>query len=540
MFETTYRQEQPTSQDNFGYHQDFMLHSPSGIEHDVRYTSGFVSETIPDVSFHIANALSTYGDTSGEPYSVSTAVDRTTSRVSDAHNANNASETGLALALQNAQDASFSLSNELTSTPSALCGYFFKEVITLYCAWDGQSNHMRFLLENMWQKSASLYHTIQSMAAACLADDFPQLSSVAAREHTNALACLRDQSGSIAATEDNLLSLMLLGQTASWHSPNDLAIERFRTIQNALDKYYRGSRQDETSSFFNDAMNYWAMLLAFLTDDENLADEDGNDPIIGPESPSGFSLPHPICGTARDIVKTLADVGTLVFRFRKQMSTMKFMSEEDVRYFRDSLGKARRLERVLLEYTPTDPSRVLDPGDPRTPLMHFHHINEAYRCTGLLQLYRVFPDMLTQRYRPWSKEDLLNPQLATETPTEEQRNLWLTKLAMHILGHLREIPFESRTRSVQPFIFVAVSSELRLNPGADFQGGNMSHFFIEVARARKFVSSRLSAYMHILPLRKVRVIFELVTSMWAELDAGKSNIYWVDFAFQKRLGTIMG
>ena len=539
IFETTYRQDQTDLQPHSHEYQGFRLNGEQATETEKHFLSAFSPTNFPGLAFDMdistlpddnfskefLNEVSTVRSSVGDQ-----AIDQSTAIV-----------LGNDASAREMSQASISLPKELTNTPSALCGYFFKEVITLYCAWDSRSNHMRFLLEKLWQSSAPLYHTILSMAAACLADDFPHLSSIAAKEHSNALAYLRNDSGSIGTTEDQLLSLMLLGQTASWHSPEDLAIERFKKLQTALDTWYRGSRHDATSSFFSDAMNYWAMLLAFLTDSGDLS-EDGVEVVVRPESLPSCSLPHPICGTAREIARTLASLGALIFRFRKRMSTMNFMSEKDVRYFQESFDKAEKLERTLLEYVPTDPGMVLDPGDPRTPLLHFHHINEAYRCTGLLQLYRVFPDLLTRRYRPWNKEELLKPQPAVGIPSEEQRNLWLTKLAMHILGHLREIPFESRTRSVQPFIFVAVSSELRLNPGGAVANveGDVSHFFIEVARARKFVSSRLSAYMHILPLRKVRVIFELVTSMWAEIDAGRPSVYWVDVAFQKRLGTLMG
>lgn len=64
---------------------------------------------------------------------------------------------------------------ELFNIPTTLSEYFFREVIALYCSWDSKSNVMRTIVENMWQSFEALYHAIQTMAAACLPNDFPRL-----------------------------------------------------------------------------------------------------------------------------------------------------------------------------------------------------------------------------------------------------------------------------------------------------------------------------------------------------------------------------
>ncbi|KAM5349541.1 hypothetical protein ACJ41O_006046 [Fusarium nematophilum] len=436
---------------------------------------------------------------------------------------------------------------ELFNLPNALSEYFFREVITLYCSWDSKSNVMRNIVENMWQSSGALHHTIQSMAAACLSEDFPHLLAVARQEHVQALQLIQNKVPS-AQKQAMLLSSMLLGHTSSWLSPHNLATEMFRASNSILDDITAETGDCAGLSFFNDTMDYWAMLLVYLTDRQQLGDYH-RDSSVGPTDPTKWIEPHPYSGISHDMIRTLTDTGSLIFQYRKHMAKVKFMTEKDLDVFRAALREARRLERILLAHRAPDLSQVKDPGDPKTPLKHLELMDEAYRCTGLLQLYRVFPDLLNERYAPWNKDDILRPLPAQRTPTMLERQTWLTKFAMHILGILRDISFESRTRSVQPFIMVAVSSELRRDPqhlhlpsssSAEMDLFSIDHASIEVARARKFVGSRLAAYTHILPLRKSRVIFELINHVWSALDAGEEDVYWLDIAYEKNLGTMMG
>ncbi|KAJ0372972.1 hypothetical protein COL26b_008849 [Colletotrichum chrysophilum] len=352
---------------------------------------------------------------------------------------------------------------------------------------------MRNIIETSWQSSGALYHTIQSMSAACLSEDFPHLLPVARREHLQALELLR-QDSLPTHKQAMLLASQLLGHTSSWLTPQNLATDMFRTSCDILQDIMLETGRDATISFFSDTMDYWAMLLAYLTDSHQLGGYDRNSP-FGPAESTKSDEPHPYSGISRDTVKILADIGVLVFQYRKRISKVKFLTENDI------------------------------------------------------DLYRVFPDLLNERYAPWDKDYLLRPLPSDKTPTAQERQTWLTKLAMHILGILREIPFESRTRSAQPFIMVACSSELRRNPqhlrSASVAVGDLDVLAIdpasiEVARARKFVLSRLAAYTHILPLRKSRVISELIDQIWSASDSGSTDVYWLDVAHEKNLGTMMG
>ncbi|KAG8672003.1 hypothetical protein FPOAC2_05369 [Fusarium poae] len=425
--------------------------------------------------------------------------------------------------------------------PTALSEYFFSEVIPLYCVWDSKMNIMRNIAETMWQSSGALHHTIQSMAAACLSENFPHLLPVARQEHSRALVYIKNKTAVPGQKQAMTLATTFLGHTSSWINPDNLAPDMYQTSWDMLDEMITDNGSSATS-FFDSTMDYWAMLLAYLTDGQNLrASRKQSPPATARQE--RMVEPHPYCGISNGVIKILRDIGIIIFHYRKGMSKINFMTEEHVDVFRHSLREARRLERVLLAYRPPDLSQIKDPGDPQTPLKHLELMDKAYRCTGLLQLYRVFPDLLNERYTPWDKEKILQPLPRTKSPTIEERQTWLTELALHVITILETIPFESHTRSAQPFIMVAVSSELALSSKqTPLEDGfeSLDHLPFRVTKARKFLASRLSAYTRILPLQKTRAISQLINDIWAILDAGQTQVYWLDVAYEKKMGTMFG
>jgi hypothetical protein len=436
---------------------------------------------------------------------------------------------------------------QLGNLPTALSDFFIREVIPLYCAWDSQTNLMRVVAESAWQSSKVLYHTMQSMSAACLTSVFPELSTTAIQERLIALQCLdEDEPSSAEYVEARLLATVLLCHTASWHDPGNLAKERYHLTQRRVLEWSSaaGTQSKPMVKFFQTAVDYWGMLLSFFTDVSGIPDPN---PLAGPSEPSNQSVLHPFVGMAGETVKTLTDVGNLVSQYRSRASSIRFITEDDMNFFKKKIREARCLEKRLLAYTPADTSKIQDTGDPRTTLGHLAKIDEAYRCVGLLQIYRVFSDLLAERYNPWDANHIYSARPPSKAPSKAEKDYWLTNLALYTLELLRDIPFESRSRCIQPLILVAISSELRRMPQdvtllatADEESRHEGQSIIELAQARNFVKSRLSAYADVLPLRKVSNILELVTSIWSALDEGELDVYWLDICTRKQLNTLIG
>lgn len=443
--------------------------------------------------------------------------------------------TGLELAAKLVVLPKMPISRKIGTIPEMLVPHFFKEIVPLYSCFDSELSSIRVLFQRLWQSSEPLFHLMQSMSAACLVEQFPHMGPIAVKEYCDSWRSLQNILGGKEAGADTSLALILLGQTASWHQPTNLAPACHRAATSAVKETYKAAHQD--LDFFIPALDYWGMLLAFLTDEFEL--QSSHDP--NSMSPPRV-LPHPFSGTSHATVRTLSHIGSLILRYKKQISSMIFMTEADIRAFRRALAEAQTLEEALLLYQAKECYWLSGTGDERTNLKDLKNIDEAYRCVGLLQLYRVFPDLLIRRYRPWSKDELLNPPEPSKIPTPMERGHWLTCLALHTIELLRAIDFSSRTRCVQPFILVATSSELQFvtQQSQNEASNDISEFDLSIAAARQFIRVRLSAYTHILPLRKVRVINDLISAIWEEIDAGNKNAYWLDVALKKNMATMMG
>lgn len=220
-------------------------------------------------------------------------------------------------------------------------------------------------------------------------------------------------------------------------------------------------------------MDHWAMLHAFLTDSQQL-DNYKFMPAMEPLNHSATTDPHPYSGISSGVIQMILETGTLVYQDRMTVSRTKFLASADLDAFTSSLQHARQLERRLLNYFPPQISHFHDSTciQPHTCLSHLTLMDEAYRCAALAQLYRVFPDLLSERYGPWDKGKLLKAIPAMKDPTPVVCQAWLTSLALHTLDLFKAIPFESKTLSAQPFIMVAASSELYVDSSTNNSASN--------------------------------------------------------------------
>ena len=232
------------------------------------------------------------------------------------------------------------------------------------------------------------------------------------------------------------------------------------------------------------------------------------------------------------------------------MRQRPFMTEGDMEQMNKDIRTALVLEARLQELSFPEESAIMDPKDLETPVAHFLKIAECYRCTGLLQLYRVFPDL----YQSKGTEKFPSPG-EPDASDGLVPGGFLTGLAMRVGDLLNSIPVESRTRCVQPFLLVAVAGELRVpiftfEPNHSFLSRQIhsseegcvqpSPTAIEVLQGRKFVMSRLSLFEHILPAKPIRQMLDVVTETWRRMDEGSEDIYWMDIMMEKGWETIMG
>ncbi|KAJ5373877.1 Aflatoxin biosynthesis regulatory protein [Penicillium concentricum] len=297
-----------------------------------------------------------------------------------------------------------SISRPLNNPSWTLIEYYFKEVAALFSSYDSQMNPFRTTVSRLWGSSLAMCRTMQSMAAATLVTEFPQFGPMGRR--------MRDEAIDIITREEviddkSLLALLMLGQTASWHDPNDLGISFFNLLRKQLNTIASSShspgfglpKNDSNNyRFFEEALIYWEMLLSFVADNDTMVLSDNS----RTASSTGESfvlqrVPHPWTGIARDTQFTVHEVGQLVRRERKRIHSRRFTSQDDITRAQLAIEKARELEERLLGLAHPSEAEIVSPGDDDTPVWHLLTMAEAYRCVGLMQLYRVFPDLLHNR-----------------------------------------------------------------------------------------------------------------------------------------------
>lgn len=476
------------------------------------------------------------------------------------------------------------------SSSWTLIEYYFKEVAALFSSYDSQMNPFRTTVSRLWGSSLAMCRTMQSMAAATLVHDFPQFGPMGLKMRSEAVEILNKEA-TTALDDKSLLALLMLGQTASWHDPKDLGISYFNLLRKNLNTISYGRSAGNYSytknyQFFEEALVYWGMLLSFVTDNDSLSANattpDTEDSIV-PQR-----MPHPWTGIARDTHSIVQEVGRLVRRERARIRSQRFTSQEEIAQAQRAIDHAQQLEQRLLDLAHPAEAEVISPGDDDTPVWHLLTMAEGYRCTGLIQLYRVFPDLLRHRlaqhsnratqpfysdtiiqesgfengfctFTPSPNNDDSNPaandnNTTAKAPSSRDYNTWLTEFALTTISRLRTIPMESRTRCVQPFLFVASSSELRLprmphthcpnsSPTSktnDNKRESTSSRTVEVLRTRKFVLGRLTSYLHVLPPKPINVCLQLVREVWRRMDEGQENLYWMDVMIEKGWETTMG
>lgn len=443
----------------------------------------------------------------------------------------------------------------LDDIESVLVQHYFKDVCGLFSSFDSMLNPFRTTIGRIFQDSSAIYYAIQSMAAAHLANTFPNMTAVGIEMQRKACDSLQAelplvQSGQASSTM-TFLSIILLGLTTCWHESSELGEDFLTTARSLiLPKLLCNSEREEVqreTQFFEESLIYWEMLMGFVTQDA-MAFSSGPvlrsrvDPKKAPpvaRNRDGQIVPHPWTGIAPTVQMLFAEVGRLVRRER----LLHMSGATDIRQRQDNLLNAATLEEDLLAAEYPMAEELADPGDERTAKRDFVVIAEAYRCAGLLELYRVFPSILRKRLGTdkftWAdKAEFEFPVPRFETPYEDtDTKLWINSLALHILEELESLPSSTGTCCLQPILLVTAASELRFVSSLDYFDVYAND--AKVLQARDFVDRRLHEYAMRLPAKPIRTAIEIVKESWRRLDDGQ-DVFWIDVMVEKGWHTVMG
>lgn len=425
-----------------------------------------------------------------------------------------------------------------------LVNHYFEHVCAIYSCFDSPSNPFRFLVNNVWSNNATVYFTIQSMAVAHLANHYPYMASLGIAKRTQGwkslqqdLQKLRTGHGSVNSV---LLSLMLLGLSSSWHQSSNLGLQYLFIARNIMQAQLQSRRNrlyGETlrnDEFFHHALMYWEMLATFVDPVPIMPLPGLKSPKPSPPTRQTPTLPHPWTGIATEVQFALAEIGRILRRRRDVAPVIdlnrKLIKEEDGRW-------AKILENFLYGVEIPEADNIVDYDDPKTQKTDLISAAEAYRCVGLFELYRAFPELLRSKL----EEDSMPDSLKFAGPSShegyaDELDSWITAMAVHVVDTIKPIPISSCACRLLPILLVSSAGQLRFPGGESLD----SERHDAVVNARYLIEDRMLVLSRKYPQRPLLQMLDIVKEVWQRLDGEGETVHWIDVAHEKGWQTIMG
>ncbi|KAK4632397.1 Beauvericin cluster-specific repressor BEA4 [Fulvia fulva] len=437
------------------------------------------------------------------------------------------------------QETTSRIQNSIFHEPSELLSYYFKVVPQLYSMFDSSKNPFRSAVSNAFNDSLAVNLAAQGMAAACLVEVHPRFSAIGTQLREQALEAVKHETDQ---EYNAMLALTMSGPTGNWFRPQDLDITSYRTMRERLDTLAASGAVGEKYTWFREALVQWDMLLAYAADASTLPPSIRLPRAIG--LPGRKQTVHPWNGVARETLEILGEIGRLVRSNRTRHLNQTFITQAHIHQMAHDLQRAQDLEHRLLAVQYPAIDEIASTEDENTPLWHVTTLAELQRYAGLLQLYHVFPDLLSARLDVHHL-DLDDAQ--TISALNQQRSQWRTSFALEALRMLETIPFETGIKDFQPFLLVAFASELVCEgvQSTEFQleipttDSNISKEFAEVAMMRKFTIDRLSSLLRTIPPKPIRICLDIVKETWRRIDNGQPQVYWLDVMIENGWETIL-
>ncbi|KAF1992415.1 hypothetical protein K402DRAFT_321226 [Aulographum hederae CBS 113979] len=472
----------------------------------------------------------------------------------------------------------FSLSptpRRLTDTSTALVEHYFRDVCVLYSAFDSTLNPFRMTIGRLWDSSPSIFYAIQSMAAAHLGNCIPYMSAIGIQMQHKARESVRSEIQLASVSEDRkvvdrvILTILLLGMTAAWHETGDLGLLYLHAARQLMAPRLLKPQEDQSpenrrnDQFFQEAMIYWEMTMSFITSESDSDPlslrnsvsldhyDNANDSILPhlPPQPTSNALtntkvlPHPWTGIAPRIQLLFAEVGRLVRNERLACMQDAFLNID--LHSSSRLSLAGQLEDELLAVQQLSLESVISPNDPNTSQQDFLTIAEATRCAALLEIYRVFPSILSHRLGVVGGNPFFSDLFSDASNSNPLPNLagpdFLNALAIHTLTLLESVPTHSGTRFIQLLLILVAAAELRFSPNIPESAQTRD---ISTLHARAFAEGRLSELSRRLPRKPVERMMQILREVWGRVDGvgmgGDADVFWVDVMLEHGWETVMG
>ncbi|KAF5696220.1 hypothetical protein FMUND_15753 [Fusarium mundagurra] len=464
-----------------------------------------------------------------------------------------------------------SVPQTLTHTPTFLIDYWFQTVCATWNSFDSAKNLNRSVALEAFSYSEGLAYSLQSMAAAYLAEYLPHFRGIAISTTLAAVQAIKRELTKTLSPHvlprHLLLSMFCIGTSACWTDPLQFGLPFLKETKAILRSYNQSkhflSKDDQDALlFFNKSTMYWDMLCSIIdVQDTDITDPPTtSSPMTSQPGSSQGSL-HPWTGVSTEIMELFFHSILLCKGFRARMTRGHRQSSRSLQAALRYIEEARELHQCLKSFPIPVEQEICETGDIWTPKSQLVQIAEAYRLAAMAHLYQTFSDLRNQ-------DISLNGNNPVDTEYQ------VLELGLKIIRILEKIPLASGTRCIQPLLCLTagilmkfnvpvidppphtprllndvLSADLRSAPNtalpdplfADIHHNTRlspgtTKRCIEVGQGRRFVLERLSLLESSLPPKPIRVVKQLVQTVWAAYDGqgagGGSLVHWIDIMAQ--------
>ncbi|KAI5236043.1 hypothetical protein E4T43_08865 [Aureobasidium subglaciale] len=449
---------------------------------------------------------------------------------------------------------------------TALMNFYFERVAPVFSCYDGGKNPFHHLIAQVWRNSTRspaeyniLIGAIQGLSAVFLAKEVPSLRDEALNLQRQTQQQLEEVPEERRHDSKYLFALVLLGISWMYSQNVPSSFQALKRLRDILQLEATKSTSEAPKLRDRELRFFWGLqihceVFFACTDEVYCLPSIPMQIRIAQDDHTTSIYPHPFTGVANSISTALLEVIQLVKRQRRLSRSHAFASRGYLDDLQDLMDEAVALEQRVFTQSIPGVENIEDPGDPATPIEHLVKMARCHHETALLQLYRVFPDLLSQRLG-LDEDNVGQDYTQTMKAAIEKHCL---NMAMHILDTLSSIPDTSSTTPFQTILLLSTSSELRFIPDTQldieeaqlkempFGREAVSSTFpssiglaeleknIQIMNARDFVVKRLSTSQQSIPGDRLPKLLGIVRKIWSLLDnSGRFEAaYWFDVVMQ--------
>lgn len=414
-----------------------------------------------------------------------------------------------------------------------LVSYYFDHVCAIYSCYDSEINPFRTWVLDQFGKDRTTSLTIQAMAGSHLANFYPHMAAMGIAKRSQAWKSLQHDLPSLRAgksTADSvLLNLLLLGLSCSWNQSSGLGLQ-YLCIARSLVQAKLQKECGPNDGFILDALIYWEMLASFVDPVPMLPFNGIKSPELRLPPQPTQRTPHSWTGLASEAVYVLAEIGRILRRRDKNGLINKIDDEW-----------TSILETALFGIETPDVEDVADYNDPKTSKSDLISVAEAYRCIGLIEIYRMNPRLLQSRVREGTMVDILSHlPLSDNTGYQDELDSMLATIAVHVIESIKAVNITSGACRLLPLILLMAGSQLRM-PDTETPNSEKHDLVLE---ARYVVEQRLTFLSRRYPQRPMSAMLDIVKEVWqraeGELRRPDANAHWLDVVHEKSWQVMMG